>query len=54
MDGKILLYIGLGLLAYLVIRIVTRLMNRPNRQFWRDYREILTSSKYKVKGHFED
>jgi len=54
MDTKILIYLGVAFGLYIVFRILNRLLNRPNREFWRYYKEILTSSKYKVKGQFED
>jgi hypothetical protein len=54
MDTTILRYVVIAVALFIAYRIITRLLNRPNREFWNFYKEILHSSKYKVKGHFEE
>ena len=54
MDTTILKYAAIALAIFIGYRFIMRLMNRPNREFWDYYNEILRSSKYKVKGHFEE
>ena len=41
---------GIVIIGYVLFRILTR----PDTEFQRQYNEILNSSKYKVKGQFEE
>jgi hypothetical protein len=54
MDTNLLFLGIIAFAGYLLYKFFHRLFNRPNREFWKYYREVLNSSKYKVKGHFED
>jgi hypothetical protein len=48
-----IIIIGIGILIVLAL-VLQRLLTRPDQQFRRYYKEILTSSKYKVKDRFEE
>lgn len=49
MENKLIFGFSTVILLYLLYR----LFNRPNREVEREINEILTSNKYEVKGQYD-